>query len=246
MINNFDFIEFDEATHTYRHRVSGTKLVSVTKVIESLHEPFNKDYWLPKKAAEQGISEEELEAVWNEKKQRAANYGTRFHRYMEDKLNLVNTKEKFVAADKYLQDYNEDVAVATEVRVGNHLVAGTFDCVVKRNGRYVLKDWKTNGVDKFTVESKYNKKLLAPFNYLPDCKLTLYTLQLSMYRYLLDLPIWKMELVHFTEEDYKVYEVPYMQSEVWKIMESLDRKQTKKNDDSRTRISTEVFSKPIR
>lgn len=244
MIRNFDFIEFDEATHTYRHKVTGEKLISVTKLIESLHEPFDKAKWLPKKAKERGISESELEAEWDEKRDRAASYGTRFHKYMEDKLNLVDTKDTFIAADKYLQDYREDLPIATEVRVGNDLAAGTFDCIVKRNGMYVLKDWKTNAVDKFTLDSK--KRFLPPFEYLRDSKLVQYTLQLSIYRYMLNVPIWKMELVHFTEEDYTVYDVPYMESEVRQIMESLERTKKKYNDDSRTRISTTFLSEPIR
>lgn len=215
-MKKFDFIQFDEATHSYYNTEIKRKVPSVTTVLGKLN-PFNKGYWLPKKAKELGVSEAELEKQWDDKRDKAAAHGSRFHKYIEDKLQMVETKDKFISADKYLEDYKNDLTIACEMIVGNDCIAGTFDNLALRNGMYILKDWKTN--EEFTTSSKY--KLKVPYDYLDDCKFNIYALQLSMYRVLLDLPIYKMEVVHFTETDYTVYEVPYMEREARQIIKKL-------------------------
>ena len=236
MIPNFDFITFDEATHTYFNKKTKKKVPSVTTVLNSLQSPFDMDKQTKLKELETGIPAGIIKWTWDTKREIASNYGSRFHQYLEDHYNLNSPKGYFPSADKYISDYSEDVTVRTEFRVGNDVLAGTFDNLsVRGDGRYILKDWKTNA--DLTLKSDY--KLLEPFSYLDKSKLTIYSLQLSLYRVLLDIPIYKMELVHFKAHDYVVYDLPFLEREARAIIQKL------RDDNSRTRSRTKSVNKSI-
>lgn len=235
MILNFDFITFDEATHTYYNKKIKKKVPSVTTVLGKLSKPFDTKYMTAKKEKETGVPAEIIEWSWNCKRDVAANYGSRFHKYMEDMYNFGKGYGFFPSANKYFEDYKNDIVIKNEFRVGNHVIAGTFDNLSMRDGKYILKDWKTNY--ELSTESDYN--LLPPFEYLDKSKLTEYSLQLSLYRVLLNIPIYKMELVHFKTHDYVVYDLPFMEREARMIIKNLE------NDNSSTRSRTKRIDKPI-
>lgn len=216
-IADFDFIQFDEQTHRYYNTNTGQYVPSVTSVISKLYK-FDKAYHLKRKAKKLNITPEELEKQWDTKRDNAADKGKVFHKYMEDRLNNKPLLTENYIAESYLATYKDDVSLKCEMVVGNHLIAGTFDNLSLRGDKYILKDWKTN--ETFTVESEYN--LEKPFAYLDNSKFTIYALQLSLYRYLLDIPVHRMEVVHFTDTHYKVYTLPYMEREVWQIIKKLE------------------------
>lgn len=233
MFKDFSFILFDEARHRYFNTKTSTYVPSVTSVLSKLYK-FDKDYWLPKKAKQLNITVEELEKQWDDKRNRASEKGRIFHKYMEDRLNNIEVDTINTVAEQYLQDYKDDKVIACEMIVGNHLIAGTFDNLSLRDGKYILKDWKTN--ETFTTESEYN--LTKPYQHLDNSKYTIYALQLSMYRYLLDIPIHRMEVVHFTDTDYKVYTLPYMEREIWQLIKQLE------DDNRSTHSSTKGSDTP--
>lgn len=83
----------------------------------------------------------------------------------------------------------------------NHNLAGTADLLVldKQTGEYSLYDWKTNKA--ITTTSFRGKKGAHPAtNHLPDCHLSKYSLQLSIYKYLCEehynISIASMAIVH--------------------------------------------------
>lgn len=88
-----------------------------------------------------------------------------------------------------------------------YLVAGTIDCLLVKGKQFMIVDWKTNK-DELKFESGYYKKvngiktdtwvptsdkMLKPINYLPKCKGTIYTIQLSLYAHILEL--WGMQCI---------------------------------------------------
>lgn len=231
----FDFIQFDEKTHRYFNTNTGKYVPSVTSIISKLY-TFDKAYHLKRKASKLNITPEELEKQWDTKRDNAANKGKVFHKYMEDRLLNRPTDIENYVAESYLATYKNDVSLHCEMVVGNHLIAGTLDNLSLRDGKYILKDWKTN--EKFTTESEYN--LAKPFAYLDTSKFTLYALQLSLYRYLLDIPIYRMEVIHFTDTDYKVYTLPYMEREVWQIIKQLEH-DNRATYSSSTRIDPSIL-----
>lgn len=235
MIPNFDFITFDEATHTYFNTEIQKKVPSVTTILNKLKKPFNKEKQLPLSAAKVNLPVEVVAWEWDMKRDIATNYGTRVHEYIENYYNKEPLEGYYPSAIKYLNE-NADQTIKSEFRVGNHLIAGTFDNLSMRNGEYVLKDWKTN--KEFETKSMY--KLLPPFQYLDKSELTIYSLQLSIYRKLLGLPISEMEVIHFGIKDYTIYKIPYMEREVNVILKQLE------NDYSATCSSDKGFDKSIR
>lgn len=111
-----------------------------------------------------------------------------------------------------------------------YLVAGTIDCLVIKGKQFMIVDWKTNK-DELKFESGYykkvngiktdqwvktNDKMLSPINYLPKCKGTTYTIQLSLYALILEL--WGMEciglvLFHIRDNNRpKLYNIKYDRS----------------------------------
>lgn len=89
----------------------------------------------------------------------------------------------------------------------DHLVAGTIDCLLVKGGQFMIVDWKTNKKE-LHFKSGYYKKvggiestqwidkkeyMLGPLKHLEHCKGIIYTMQLSLYAYILEL--WGLECV---------------------------------------------------
>lgn len=87
----------------------------------------------------------------------------------------------------------------------DHLVAGTIDCLLVKGRQFIIVDWKTNKKEMHFKSGYYKKvngiestqwidtsdTLLYPLHNLPHCKGAIYTMQLSLYAYILEL--WGLE-----------------------------------------------------
>lgn len=88
-----------------------------------------------------------------------------------------------------------------------HLIAGTIDCLAVKGKEFIIVDWKTNkkvlnfeagyfkkvnGIES-TQWVKTNDRMLEPLNRLDHCKGVIYTLQLSIYAYVLEL--WGLKCI---------------------------------------------------
>ena len=86
----------------------------------------------------------------------------------------------------------------------------------KKSGMLELWDWKTN--EKIDTESKY--KLLSPISHISQAKLDVYSLQLSLYKLIVqkntNLKLGDSYLVWFNEsnDSYKIYKCHDYQNEV--------------------------------
>jgi|TARA_B100002003_G_scaffold189178_1_gene177929 ATP-dependent exoDNAse (exonuclease V) beta subunit len=108
-------------------------------------------------------------------------------------------------------------------------IAGTVDILVEvpGTGTYEIIDWKTG---KLEFESYQGET--APHHItsdLMDCRFEKYTLQLSMYRYLLEkyygFKIRNQVIAHLGEDDCKGYPTPYHKSHIKAIIN--DQKNTR-------------------
>jgi ATP-dependent exoDNAse (exonuclease V) beta subunit len=88
-----------------------------------------------------------------------------------------------------------------------HLIAGTADMIVERDGEFSIMDWKTNkSIDMNSwcnPKTKEYKMMLGTCYEMQDCNYSHYSLQLNIYAYLLGKPINKLTIVHLTEEGIK-------------------------------------------
>lgn len=104
---------FDEGPHKYTDTL-GNDYVSTTTLLGSLHEPFDKKYWLRKKSQELHISEKKLESQWNQITKEACERGSKTHNGLEDSINLAS---KFKQAVKYMT--NNDGSMITVADLPN-------------------------------------------------------------------------------------------------------------------------------
>lgn len=108
-------------------------------------------------------------------------------------------------------------------------LAGQMDLLIKDGNDIYILDYKTNakGIDKpayFNRATKQTKKLYYPLNNLDDTKLNIYTMQLSIYAWMLEkinpeFNIKLLKLLHVDRDGVETdYEVPYLKEEVTRVI----------------------------
>lgn len=215
MMTFFDTIQFDAQWH--RYTLDGQVLKSVTSVLKVLKNPFDAEYWSAKKAKEQGVTQAEILAGWDKKRDESLAKGNAVHQHIEKVLNGETTDDPFLALlnepvpeldafDKLWAQLSGQVLVeGVEWVVGDadFGIAGTVDALFKdkRTGKHHIWDWKTNG--RFNTDNKF-QRLKAPFDDVPECELTNYSLQVSLYRLIVErntgLDMGDSYIVHFSRD----------------------------------------------
>ncbi len=130
-------------------------------------------------------------------------------------LDSTTLKETFPAVYKRLSGYIEKgctIYAEKKIYSTTYQIAGMIDVLIVKGKQFAILDWKTNK-DKMMFSSGYFKKvkqgndwiksdtfitttgdtLLAPLNNIDNCKGMVYTLQLSLYAYIMEL--WGYVLV---------------------------------------------------
>lgn len=207
--DKFKHILYEDRKHVYYNLETKETLTSVTTLIKRFKKPFDKEYWLQVKAEEKGITVDELRREWDNLKDDGLSIGNDYHNYIEKRNNREWVLPKKQDVEDYISSHN-DITLFHEFIIGNNVVGGKFDNLSLRNNDLILKDWKTN--KKFEVNSKY--RLINGLEHIPACEFYEYALQLSLYQYILDLPIKSREVVWFNRKgQYQVFEVPYLEDE---------------------------------
>jgi len=195
------------------------KFVSVTTFLSQFFDKFDAE-----KVATRLVSTspkymhmtvEELLGQWK----KAGEHGTKVHNEIEQFLldKTPVSEIKAVNGIKWLESYTygKKCTVLTEAIVFSKelKLAGTIDLLIENEDKsYSIVDWKTNA--KLTMSSFKNKKGIHPItSTLDDCKFTLYSLQLSLYRYILEnyygLKIKELIIAHLKDNEVKAYLTPY-------------------------------------
>jgi hypothetical protein len=195
-------VYLEPVEHVYIHKFTKEKFKSVTTVLSMLEPKFNAEEIAlaiqnqdptKKKEQYQNMSQEEILAEWKRINDEANEYGTEIHEIME----------RYLLADKiYIpkNDYERELILKfqeidpmttgtiypeTILFSEKHKLAGTADIVEMCDDHFNIWDWKTN--KKFNYISKYGHWLNKPVSHLSDCQYSVYSLQLSIYAYLLQL-----------------------------------------------------------
>ena len=195
-------ILFDEASHTYT--IDGKphiKLTSVSGVLSHLKEPFDADYWSEKKAKERGVTKEQILQEWEDKKVKSQQRGTAYHLKKEHSVNKKsNSFPAQILPTGLKQSYdlkNLQPGVYPELIVYSllHNIVGTADIVeIFPDKTFFLGDHKTNQELKFESFKRFDKiskerrpvMMQPPMQHLQDCSGMHYTLQLSLYAFMLE------------------------------------------------------------
>jgi len=183
-------VTFEPSTHTYR--INGVIAQSVTQVIARLKRQFESERVAKLVAQRDGKSVEQVLLEWKQKSDIALANGRALHEAAEavmlGRTHPSTTSPNIQAWLKFWRVANTSMKPQmTESIVADsvYMVAGTLDALLfseKTRQQHVF-DWKTG---KFLLKNSWGEMLLPPFDDIPACQLTIYSLQVSLYRLILE------------------------------------------------------------
>lgn len=190
-------ITFQEEGHIYN--IKGDKYYkSCTTWLKSFFEKFDADMVIRRMMASPkwpnspyfGQTAEEIKATWTQKGAKSASYGTDLHAVIEDHYNgvvRVSEAPEYAYFQDFLKDHSHLVPFRTEMMIYDEdvRICGSVDMIYQNDdGTHSIYDWKFSG--KIDYYSAFGKKALAPISHLDDCNITHYSLQLNIYRTILE------------------------------------------------------------
>lgn len=155
---------------------------------------------------------------WKKKADKGKERGTFGHSYLENLFNnkviAVPKKYKDIigGAKKFYKDHRHLEPVYAEQIVGDdeYFIAGQIDRPFKlATNKLAIYDFK------FDLEIEFDNKyttLKPPFENMPDCNFSKYTIQVNMYSWIVEKntpwTVEYMKIVHLQDDDYTLYDVP--------------------------------------
>jgi hypothetical protein len=239
-----NLIHFDEPTHVYTVKGESKGWISCTGFLHSFFPHFDADEVITKMMKSPkwpqskwfGMTKQAIKEAWNANGREASEAGTAMHLGIE---MVMNGAESEVAPEvkptkewEYFWNYwREDSKIwepwRTEWEVWDEelKLAGSIDMIYrnKKDGTFAVYDWKR--AKDMKMENNFGKGF-GPVAHLPDCNYWHYTLQLNVYRWLLEkhygLVISEMALIvlHPNNKNYKRYKLNRLTDEIDEMMEA--------------------------
>lgn len=200
-------IVFNAADHSYKSiEADEIKWISVTSLVSSLKEPFDatavaQRVSKSKKSKWYGIAPDKIIELWNNESDRAVTLGTFYHNQREaDICSLSSIEKEGIPIPIYSPILDGEIKKAPNQKLTDgvypeHMVylksigiCGQSDLVEVVNGKIYIIDYKTNKEIKkesFKDWEGVSKKMLSPVLHLDDCNFNHYSLQLSIYMYIM-------------------------------------------------------------
>lgn len=273
-------IQFTAADHKYQSidQTENIDWISVTSVISLFKKEFDKQAVAlksskSKKSKWYGMSPEEIISIWDKSNTTALELGTWYHNQREQDLlscNTIGRLGKDISIYKPIEQDGIKLAPDQNLVEGiypEHMVylksagiCGQADRVEVIQDTIDLYDYKTNKEIKLNGYTNWEgkvDKLLHPINHLDDCNYVHYSLQLSIYMYIMlkhnpNLKPGKIILEHiifkkegedkygnpiYVKNDHNEYivekvvpyELPYLKKEVISIIKHLQNNPDLKN-----------------
>lgn len=176
-------ISLNHETHTYT--VNGKPFISVTTLLSTWFAKFDADKVLAKMNTDR--PKEEIKAEWELKGKIACELGTQLHQSIEAYYKGVPAPldtveygyfEDFVSKNT-LDTFQVEWCLFHEPTT----LIGTIDYVSKRrDGTLDLYDWKRSS----ELSKGFGRCLLPELSHIPDSKYWKYTLQLNLYKFLVE------------------------------------------------------------
>lgn len=182
------------------------KWTSVTSFISKFKQPFDADTIAKKSAKSKkskwyGMTPDDIKQAWANESKRATDLGTWYHNCREADICGLNTIEREGLSIPIFKPIEVDgIKQAPEQKLVDgvypeHMVylksaglCGQSDLVEVVNGKVNITDYKTNKeikVEGYTNWEGVTQKMNSPVSHLDDCNLNHYTLQLSLYMYII-------------------------------------------------------------
>lgn len=222
----FRHIKYYDEPHKYY--IGAREMISGTTFIGRYKEKFDSEKMAAKTAAKKKIPLEEVLEDWAFKGDFSRTKGTLLHNYAEkywfNKIFPVDMgpydarfgeglmQERYEACKVLFEAFYNDakdslIPIAAEFVIGDEDagICGMIDKIFwnQKMGELQIWDYKTN--KEINSFSKFRKKMLHPIAFLPECELVTYSIQLSLYKYIIEkntnLKFGKSYLVHIHEEN---------------------------------------------
>lgn len=228
----FNDITFYDEPHKYF--LDNREFISVTTLIHQYQEEFNEDYWSNYKGEQFHISQREILRAWKFINNKGTIKGSAIHDYAE---NLFQNKKFEYPKDMILKEFGFDpvineynitkkhvdsfyndvrgklIPIRTEYVVYDKesMIAGMLDILfynVKMK-EFQIWDWKTNKDFTFNVPERH---LIRDLFMLEDCDMELYSLQMQMYKHIIEknipIKLGKSYIVWFSHnnDNYQIIE----------------------------------------
>jgi hypothetical protein len=180
--------------------------ISVTSFIGNFKQPFEADLIAEKSSRSKkskwfGMSPAEIKEAWKAEANRATTLGTWYHNCREKDLCELETIERSGVTVPIVKPIEQEgIKYSPEQKLTDgvypeHMVylksaglCGQSDLVEVINGEIHITDYKTNKeikLEGFTNWEGITTKMMPPVSHLDDCNLNHYTLQLSLYMYII-------------------------------------------------------------
>lgn len=199
-LQKFNNIVFYEYEHKYT--INGKKATSVTSLLNEYKEEFDSELIAGKYAKKHGLKKEDVLSLWSKNNKKSTDKGSYLHKFAENiwnkKVDDIGSSHEFddgsdgiEICKNHIQSFYNDAKknlalVSAELVVGDEdfLICGMIDKLFYnvKTGNYQIWDYKTN---KDIFSEKYAKKLKYPLNNIYDSKLNIYSLQLSIYKWII-------------------------------------------------------------
>lgn len=234
-------IAFDEESHKYLHpkdETGNAEYISVTKLIERFF-PFDLKRYIERKAEEENRTEEDVLDEYLIIRDEAAEKGTFLHNQIENYLKNTEFDSDSKEFELFLDFYNKEIKGrnlvfydAEKIVFSNkHNVAGTIDCLFKKNNKdeYVMLDWKRS--KKLIIDGRPRifgfGYALSELSSLDNSSYYRYCLQQNIYKhiveteYFMKISSMKLVVLHENYSNYHIVDVPTMKKETNIILNSL-------------------------
>lgn len=195
-------IVFQEEGHQYTITGLTEHPISVTTLIHLFFPEFDADVVIPKMMARNwanskyfGMSPEAIKTLWEKNGEEASHAGTLMHADIERFLNQETVLNPTCTEHQYFQCFWKGFQVVNPCYVPyrtewlvfdeERKISGSIDCVLKHveTGAVTILDWKRS--KEIKKENRFEQGF-PPFEHLPNCNFSHYTLQLNIYRHLLE------------------------------------------------------------
>ncbi len=202
----FSGLYFEPVSHTYTDEY-GTSFSSCTEFIRKFELEKDWDTIRENYAKKHGKTVDEVKADWEYKGKYATTLGTEVHAVMEyiwqgkdypgnkqemDKYEGMFEEyvgRKKVAEELYRKMSKRYEPVLNEFKVFDRdiHIAGTIDFIAydKIDDSFVIIDWKSSKKFEHTAFRRI-EKMKYPFDSYDDCNVNHYSLQLSVYKYIIE------------------------------------------------------------
>lgn len=209
-----DGVLFNKDDHTYTK--NGLPYLSGSTFAHMFEKEFPRETIAQKVADKNGNEVEDVLAGWDSKGEISLQYGTLIHKCMETyiKYNELPNNEYLKAIVEDWAEQNDHETFQSEVFVQDdlHQLCGVIDLIQGAE----IQDFKTGD-----IHQKISHTLGKDF---PNDRLSLYTLQLNFYRYIMEqngskinsLAVWWLNGEHWEKVPVPIIDIkPYLE-QVWK------------------------------